>query len=202
MSASKIPPTIERIIALANEPMLLLDKAFTIIYANASFQTAFGLPEFTPLKNWNFLEITDPSFDVVSLKLLLVDVLQKKQTVTDYEIRSNSNNHKITFNVEAIDTESETFLLLAFNNYKETEQLQSFLQSVLDSTNYGIASYEAIYNNNGIISDFRITYTNPEVPRNFGLNPSDVIGKTCREVYPGIFENGIFERWSNACRPA
>jgi len=194
MSASKIPPTIERIIALANEPMLLLDKAFTIIYANASFQTAFGLPEFTPLKNWNFLEITDPSFDVVSLKLLLVDVLQKKQTVTDYEIRSNSNNHKITFNVEAIDTESETFLLLAFNNYKETEQLQSFLQSVLDSTNYGIASYEAIYNNNGIISDFRITYTNPEVPRNFGLNPSDVIGKTCREVYPGIFENGIFEK--------
>lgn len=195
MSVSKTPPTIERIIALANEPMALLDKVFTIIYSNASFQKKFNLPEFASSKNRNFLDIIDSSFDTVSLKLLFLDVLKTKETIKDYEIHSkNSHNNKITFNIETIDIDGETFLLLAFNNYKETEQLQSFLQSVLNSTNYGIASYEAIYNNNDSISDFRITYTNPEVPRNFGLEPKDVIGKTCREVYPGIFGNGIFEK--------
>lgn len=76
----------------------------------------------------------------------------------------------------------------------EVEQSQSFLKSVLNSTNYGIASYEAIYDKDGKIIDFLISYTNPEVPRNFGLEPHEVIGKTCKEVYPGIFENGIFER--------
>ncbi|TPD67261.1 ATP-binding protein [Flavobacterium microcysteis] len=195
MSVSKTPPAIERIIALANEPMALLDKAFTVICSNASFQTKFNLSEFATSKNRNFLEIIDSSFDTVSLKLLFLDVLKTKETIKDYGIHSkNSPNNKITFNIETIDIDGETFLLLAFNNYRETEQLQSFLQSVLNSTNYGIASYEPIYKNDDSISDFRITYTNPEVPRNFGLEPKDVIGKTCCEVYPGIFNNGIFEK--------
>lgn len=193
MSVSKTS-TIERIIALANEPMVLLDKDFAILYANASFHIKFNLLELAP-KNRNFLEVIESSFETNPLKLLFWDVLKTKSIVKEYEINSkNSENNKISFNVEAIEADGETFLLLAFNTNKETEQLQSFLQSVLNSTNYGIASYEAMYNNHGMINDFRITYTNPEVPRNFGLEPKDVIGKTCREVYPGIFKNGIFEK--------
>ena len=77
---------------------------------------------------------------------------------------------------------------------REFNQSQSFLRSILNSTYYGIASYQAITDESGRIVDFRITYTNAEVPRNFGLTPEQVIGKTCRKVYPGIFENGIFEK--------
>ncbi|HEU4496805.1 MAG TPA: ATP-binding protein, partial [Flavobacterium sp.] len=83
---------------------------------------------------------------------------------------------------------------------KEVHQSQSFLQSVLNSTNYGIASYEAVKDGSGAIVDFIISYTNPEVPRNFGLEPKDVIGKRCSEVYPGIFENGIFDKMANCMK--
>jgi PAS domain S-box-containing protein len=77
---------------------------------------------------------------------------------------------------------------------REFTQSQAFLRSILNSTHYGIASYQALTDDRGNIEDFLITYTNSEVPRNFGLLPEDVIGKTCREVYPGIFDNGIFEK--------
>ena len=80
------------------------------------------------------------------------------------------------------------------NGSREFNQSQSFLRSILNSTYYGIASYQAITDESGRIVDFLITYTNAEVPRNFGLTPEQVIGKTCRKVYPGIFENGIFEK--------
>ncbi len=77
---------------------------------------------------------------------------------------------------------------------EELEQSRSFLNSVLNSTYYGIASYAPLYNDRGKISDFRIVYTNPEVPGNFGLTVADVVGKTCFEVYPGIFANGVFDK--------
>ncbi len=42
--------------------------------------------------------------------------------------------------------------------------------------------------------DFFIRFTNAEVPGNLGKKIEDVIYKNCSEVYPGIFENGIFEK--------
>lgn len=77
---------------------------------------------------------------------------------------------------------------------KELELSRSFLNSILNSTYYGIASYEPMRDSSGAIADFRITYSNPEVPSNFGLTVADVSGKTCREIYPGIFDNGVFEK--------
>ncbi len=74
----------------------------------------------------------------------------------------------------------------------------SFLDSILNSARFGIASYEPVRDEAGKIIDFKITYTNWEVPANFGLTPDDVIGKTCREVYPGIFENGVFNKMVSA----
>ncbi|UMY66857.1 MULTISPECIES: ATP-binding protein [unclassified Flavobacterium] len=76
---------------------------------------------------------------------------------------------------------------------RELERSEAFLKAILHSTHYGIASYEPVRDDSGTITDFRIAYTNPEVPANFGLKPEDVAGKTCREVYPGIFDNGVFD---------
>ncbi|HEY0047279.1 MAG TPA: CheR family methyltransferase [Flavobacterium sp.] len=76
---------------------------------------------------------------------------------------------------------------------EELSRSQAFLKSVLNSTRYGIASYEAITEGDEIV-DFKIVYTNSEVPHTFGLEPEDVTGKTCREIYPGLFENGVFEK--------
>lgn len=76
----------------------------------------------------------------------------------------------------------------------QLERSESFLKAILNSTHYGIASYEPIRDQKGEVVDFSIAYTNPEVPSNFGLGAEEVIGKTCREVYPGIFGNGVFEK--------
>lgn len=59
---------------------------------------------------------------------------------------------------------------------------------------YGIAHYTPVRNDSNEIVDFRVAYTNKEVPSNFGLAPDQVVGKMCREVYPGIFDNGVFEK--------
>jgi len=83
---------------------------------------------------------------------------------------------------------------MSTDNLHQHHYKSSFLDSILNSARFGIASYEPIRNNDGKITDFLITYTNWEVPANFGLTPEDVIGKTCSEVYPGIFKNGVFEK--------
>ncbi len=77
---------------------------------------------------------------------------------------------------------------------EELEQSRAFLKSVLNSTYYGIANYKPVKDEKGNITDFRIVYTNPEVPGNFGLTVDDVIDKNCSEIYPGIFTNGVFEK--------
>ena len=77
---------------------------------------------------------------------------------------------------------------------KKLQQSQAFLNSILDSTRYGIASYEAIFEGDEIV-DFLITYTNAEVPKMFDLTIDDVLGKTCKEVYPNIFLDGVFEKF-------
>jgi len=76
----------------------------------------------------------------------------------------------------------------------ELEQSKNFLAMILNSADFGIASYEPIYDDSADIIDFRITYTNADVPQNVGLTIEQVIGKTCKEVYPGIFENGVFDK--------
>lgn len=70
----------------------------------------------------------------------------------------------------------------------------SFLDSILNSAKFGIASYAPLFDDNNEITDFKVLYTNWEVPSNFGLSAADVIGKKCSEVYPGIFHNGVFDR--------
>ena len=79
-------------------------------------------------------------------------------------------------------------------NIQELQEAQSFLQAILKTTYYGIASYEPIRDANHKITDFQIKYSNAEVPKNFGLQINDVLGKLCSEVYPGIFKNGVFEK--------
>ena len=75
----------------------------------------------------------------------------------------------------------------------ELQALRAFLNAILNSDYYGIANYEPI-RQQGEVVDFRIKFTNAEIPGNFGKKIEDVLHKTCREVYPGIFENGVFEK--------
>ena len=76
----------------------------------------------------------------------------------------------------------------------ELKQSRAFLQSVLNTTKNLIASYEAIYDKDKRISDFKIVYCNDEMFAYTNMKQEEIIGRTCKEVFPSIFENGVFER--------
>ncbi|KQS31117.1 PAS domain-containing protein [Dyadobacter sp. Leaf189] len=80
---------------------------------------------------------------------------------------------------------------------QRTEQLkrsEEFLQSILNTTSNSISSYEAVRNEQQRIVDFRIVYTNSEAFFRKAEGQLGVIGARCSEVYPDIFENGVFEK--------
>jgi len=76
----------------------------------------------------------------------------------------------------------------------ELNDSQSFLDSILNTTKNIISCYEAVYDNDGQIIDFKIIYNNVQLTKVTGLQTPDIIGKTLREIYPMLFTNGVFER--------
>ena len=76
----------------------------------------------------------------------------------------------------------------------ELKQSRAFLQSVLNTTKNIITSYEAIYDKDKRISDFKIVYCNDEMFAYTNMSQEEIIGKTCKEIFPSIFSNGVFER--------
>lgn len=103
-------------------------------------------------------------------------------------MQNNSNNLRDHVNTMISSADSLNTDDLKFQQYRE------YLESVMSSAFYGIAIYQPVFDADDKIEDFRILFTNTEVPGNFGLSVADVTGKTCREVYPGIFSNGVFEK--------
>lgn len=80
---------------------------------------------------------------------------------------------------------------------ERTQQLkrsEQFLQAILNTAGDSIASYEAVRNEAGKIMDFRIAYSNEDTFSQVGKSGAEIVGRTCREVYPGIFRNGVFEK--------
>ncbi len=76
----------------------------------------------------------------------------------------------------------------------QLKESKAFLRSVLNTTKNIIASYEALYDENDNIHDFKIIYFNDEIINIIGKTPEEILGKTCSEVFPSIFSSGIFER--------
>ncbi len=76
----------------------------------------------------------------------------------------------------------------------ELKQSRAFLQSLLNTTKNLIASYEAIYDKDKTITDFKIVYCNNEVFAYTNIKQEEIIGRTCKEVFPNIFSNGVFEK--------
>jgi PAS domain S-box-containing protein len=77
---------------------------------------------------------------------------------------------------------------------RQLKHSEQFLQSILNTAGNSIASYEPIRNLAGKIMDFRIVYSNEDALEGCTTDGPGIAGKTCREVYPGIFRNGVFEK--------
>ncbi len=77
---------------------------------------------------------------------------------------------------------------------RQLKHSEQFLQSMLNTAGNSISSYEPMRNPAGKIMDFRIVYSNENSFGHRTTNEGSVAGKTCREAYPGIFRNGVFEK--------
>jgi PAS domain S-box-containing protein len=209
------------LISMISQPLILLGEDFAVWSANEAFHKTFGTAD--NILGTSFFSICDQQWDKPELRKMLSTVIPKGHKYENVEVEINTPRYgncilllKINYVKEnngngplilmAIHDVTKSRLLKFERNFsqklekevgertQELKESQAFLQSILNSTHYGIASYEAIRSNREEVTDFRITYTNTEVPGNFGMKPDDVTGKTCREVYPGIFKNGVFEK--------
>jgi len=70
---------------------------------------------------------------------------------------------------------------------------QSFLSNILGSTDNIISHFNPIRDSRGTIKDFEIVYTNDEIKNVTGHVAEEIMGKKVSDVYPILFENGVFE---------
>ncbi len=212
----------ESILQTMREALLVLNKDFTIATANNAYHRCFDTSH-EEIIGKDFFEINEKQWDFEELRALFDDIMPKHHIIESYKVTlvlRNKKKRTLIINARqiisedktdklilvAIEDVTKTKLLKSERNFsktleikvaektKELQQSQAFLNSILNSTRYGIASYEAIYENSKIV-DFLITYTNLEVPQMFDLTVDDVLGKTCKQVYPNLFNDGTFERF-------
>ena len=104
-----------------------------------------------------------------------------------------SSSLTIIFSIAALVILLATFVWNLFLMQKR-KRLESFLESVLNTTQNGIISYKAV-RENGKIIDFKVEFANKAIQRLIGLNPKELIGKRVSHVSPFIKQSGFFEKY-------
>ncbi len=70
---------------------------------------------------------------------------------------------------------------------------EGFLQNILSTTSNVISYFEAVRNEKNKIIDFVVSYTNDQVAKYTDDAPGNLVGHKISEVYPILFQNGVFE---------
>ena len=78
---------------------------------------------------------------------------------------------------------------------EEVQKLSDLNQAIFDSSESGILSMQAIYDETGEIFDFLFVAANPTVGKILNLTPEKIIGKTIRDDFPQRIEQGIFDKY-------
>ncbi len=73
------------------------------------------------------------------------------------------------------------------------KETKDFLESILESTNNGIMSFEPILNKTDIV-DFKYFYVNDNVATIIGQPREQILGQTVSHISPSIFKSGVFEK--------
>jgi signal transduction histidine kinase len=72
--------------------------------------------------------------------------------------------------------------------------LEGFLETVLNTSQNGIASYKAV-RKNGLIVDFKIKFINKAAEQLLDLNPRDLIGKKVKSIPGYVRELNLFDKY-------
>jgi len=92
---------------------------------------------------------------------------------------------------------SLTVFLIAFKKIDRDrariKNSEGFLQNILGTTNNVICYFEAVRDDGDTINDFVVSYTNDQIVKYTDKDLTDISGHRISEVYPILFQNGVFE---------
>lgn len=131
----------ESIVDTAREPMLVLNKDFTVNTANRSFYKAFKIVKKTT-EGRNIYELGNGQWNLPRLKELLEDILPHNSIFNDFEVSAEFENigqRNMLFNARKlwrVGNHTE-MILLAFEDVTEKRQAEQFRNAFI-----GVASHE------------------------------------------------------------
>lgn len=182
---------------------------YVITYANKKAESLFGNTK-ESIQNKIIKEL--PKFFEFGelLNHLNSAIKSKKQEAFNFVQKVGHKNLNMHFKIESHDTG----LLLSITEAKvyyvvdkesnlpegdlkarinELEISNLFSYRVLDSYDSIVSYLKPIFDDNKVISDFRIDYINNRIDDITKEEPEYIIGKTFYEYYPKNLENGVFE---------
>ena len=77
---------------------------------------------------------------------------------------------------------------------KRRKWLEGFLESILNTSKNGIIYYKAL-REKGKIDDFKIDYANTAIKELLGIDPSNVLGKSLKELPSFVRQTDLYERY-------
>lgn len=123
------------IISILHEPLLVLDKNFKIIIANASFYESFHLSEEETLGNILF-KLQENSWEIAELRSELTKMLRKKETTLEIEIShtfSIIGERVICFNIQPIHHQTnDHFILMTLDDITTRKNAEEELKNQID----------------------------------------------------------------------
>jgi len=90
-------------------------------------------------------------------------------------------------------------MVLVFLHARQRAKSSAFLDSVLNSSQNGIISYQSV-RKNGVIVDFKVVYANEAVRQHSEFDPAAIVGKRLSEFSPESRERGVFDKFCNVVK--
>ncbi|WP_373071900.1 ATP-binding protein [Zeaxanthinibacter enoshimensis] len=189
---------------------------FRVVFANDSNKTHFGMvPESMIGKEVSKL------FPFLLLNGELDDLINsfKEQKRISFDRQIAANGKKMWF-ASVVRPLSNGLLIIARNSTEEKnseeklirlnqelkernedlDDTRKLLKVILESTDNTINHYEAVYDEQGKVIDFRILYVTENISNYIDSTAQEVIGKLVSEVYPKTIESGSFEVMLNCIK--
>ncbi len=133
------------------------------------------------------------SLESIKIKMIATEYALLKERRKDYE----SVVTVTPINILYSSLFALAILMFAFSKInsdrKQMGATRSFLRNILSTLQSNISYLEAVYNNDGDIVDFKISYINEKIAESMGKPSAEIEGKLISEELPFFFENGDFE---------
>jgi len=182
-----------KLLQLVQNPVLVIDTKGTIIRFNTSFRKLIGKREDEILLKpfWDVMAADEKRFELQSA----FDIYLQDETPYDLNetiVSTNNEVRNIVWKYNRLKDEKGQLQYFIFSGVDITEQLQrenelkaseEKFRKLFEKILTGILFYEPIFNEDTELIDFRFVEVNPAFHLQTGLDPSDIVGKKCSELF-------------------